>query len=173
MNKIERMRGIRLYHANAKGTGGALRITVRAANKYEDGAVFLTFANQLTIGDPAHGAPVRWDTEGRQTIRLDFVELSEVMQVFHGETESIRDGKGIYHRVAAMKTTKALKFRHLIDPIPGYHFELFTTTENGEETRHQFYMTPPESLGVCEALSTALYSIAFGDPTASDHASDE
>lgn len=169
----QKIPGIRLYHPNSRGTGCAIRITARAASRHQDGAIYLTFINQLTIGDRAKGIPAKWDGDGRQTIKLDIVETGELLQVLRGEIEEIADGRGIVHRQHATKTTKTLKFRHVVDPVPGYVLELYTHQDEGEETAHRIILNGAESLVLAEAIGGEVRAMAFGDPTASDHESQE
>ena len=169
----QKIPGIRLYHANGRGTGCALRITARAASRHQDGALFLTFINQLTIGDREKGIPPKWDGDGRQSIRLDIVETGELLQVLRGELEQIADGRGIVHRQHTTKTTKTLKFRHVVDPFAGYVLELYTHKDEGADTAHRFVLNGAESLVLAEAIGGEVRAMAFGDPTASDHESQE
>ena len=87
------------YHANARGTGGALQLELHPAHDDTDGSIMATFATQLTIGDRLGAVPVypRFDWEGAITVKLDFTDISKMLQVFRGECEAPEDGRGHFH----------------------------------------------------------------------------
>lgn len=163
-----------LYHANAKGTGCAVKMTlhpatVDASGITTDGCIELTAANQMTIGNHLGPNPTfpKFDWENAIKVRLDFSDLCLMLQVFRGETESVNDENGIYKRTAA--GLKVVKLLHIIDPISGYMLELYETTNGGEELRAHFLMKSAEALGILEAIAGSMYLIAFGVPTLMSH----
>lgn len=153
-----------LYHPNGKGTGCALELALHPAHDDTDGSIMARFAPQLTVGDRTGETPVfpRFDWEHAMTVKLGFDDLCKILQVLRGECESIDDGRGLYHRSA--KATTRIVFRHLIDPVPGYSFELYRSPVSGEESRVHFMFKPAEALGLCESISGVLSVICFGVP---------
>lgn len=159
-----------LYHASPKGTGAALKMALHPAHDDVDGSIWMTLANQMTIGDRRGPNPVypRFDWENAITVKLDFNDLCQMLQVFRGEIESINDGKGLYH-VSPVATTR-IAFRHLIEPIAGYSLEVYRTPRNGGDDLHgRFVFSPAEAGGICEAIADSMGVIAFGIPTVQTH----
>lgn len=155
------------YHPNAKGTGCAISMEVHPAHGEVDGSIFLSAANQLTVGDRTGDVPVfpRFDWENKLTVRLCFNDLCQLMQVFRGETESVNDGKGLYHSTSGFTTRISL--RHLVEPVAGYSLELSRTpVKSGEcEQRSRFFFSAAEAGGVADAISGSMAVISFGIPT--------
>ena len=157
------------YHDNARGTGCAVKMTLRPATVDEagtttDGCIWLEIAQQMTVGNRMGPNPTfpRFDWDNRMTAKLDFNDICLILQVLRGETEEINDGKGIYKRTACGLTV--IKFRHIIDPVSGYSLELYAThAGGGEESRAHFLMSPAEALGICEAFTGSMRLIAFGE----------
>lgn len=154
------------YHANARGTGGALQLELHPAHDDTDGSIMATFATQLTIGDRLGAVPVypRFDWEGAITVKLDFTDISKMLQVFRGECESIGDGQGLFHRAGCGQTRITL--RHLVEPIVGYSLDLYRTLPGGQETSSRFFFSPAEALGLTEAVCGSMAVICFGIPMA-------
>lgn len=159
---------LKLYHANAKGTGCALSLSLYPLRigDLESGAILATFAPQVTLGDRRTTPPVYptfdWDNDS-VTVRLDFDDLAKMLQVFRGETESIEDGKGLYH--VTKERRQVIKLRHMVEPICGYSFEVYekceTGGDEGERTAHIF-LSNAEALGLSLAIEHSFASIAFG-----------
>lgn len=167
--KTQNRPALAFYHANAKGTGCAVKMTLHPATVdaigiTTDGCIWLEIAQQMTIGNrmgPNLTFP-RFDWDNRMTAKLDFNDICLILQVLRGETEEINDGKGIYKRTACGFTV--IKFRHIIDPIIGYALELTSRiVDKGEDVRVNFLMSPAEALGICEAFSGSMRLIAFGE----------
>ena len=169
INEYERAPGFRprlaIYHANAKGTGCAIKMELRPASGATDGGIFCTFAAQKTIGNRLGANPTfpTFDWDGAITVKLAFDDLTKIQQVFRGECESINGDHGLWHRTA-MGNTKIV-LRHIVDPVPGYTFEvLFAPADGGEERRWLFLLQPSEALGISEVISGSMYLVAFGVP---------
>ena len=168
-NEYERAPGFRprlaLYHANPKGTGCAIKMELHPAHGMEDGGIFCTFANQKTVGSRLGNPPTfpTFDWDGAITVKLAFDDLTKIQQVFRGECESINGDHGLWHRTAQGNTKIVL--RHIIDPVPGYTFEVFfAPVDSGEERRWLFLLQPSEALGISEVISGSMYLVAFGVP---------
>ena len=157
------------YHPNAKGTGCAVTMDLHPAHEQTDGSIMMRAANQMTIGNRMGPNPVfpRFDWEGAICVKLDFNDLCAMLQVFRGECESINGEHGLYHRTA--KASTKIVLRHLVDPVAGYSLELYRTASGGEETRAHLLFSSAEALGLCEAISGAMYLVCFGMPMVLPH----
>lgn len=159
---------LRFYHPNGKGTGCAMVMKLRPADATQDGFIVASFANQITVGNPTGDNPTypTFDWENRVDVVLDFNDLCAILQVLRGETESIREGRGIFHKYNGC--CQKIQLRHLIDPVCGYMFEVFEESKanGGDSRRAHMLLSPAESLGICEAISGSMYLIAFGSPHA-------
>jgi len=154
------------YHPNGKGTGCAMRLELHPAHDRTDGSIMMSVANQLTVGDRRGPNPVfpRFDWDNKITVKLDFTDLSKMLQVFRGECESLEEGKGLYH--SAPNFTTRIVLRHVIEPTPGYSIELYRTPRSGEdEIRTHLLLSPWEALGLAESITGSLACISFGIPT--------
>ena len=159
------------YHANAKGTGSAVKMNLHPAHDNTDGNIMLTIANQLTIGDRTASKPTfaTFDWENAICVKLDFGDLAQVLQVLRGMHESINDGKGLYHR--SHRGATVIRLSHRIEPSPCYLLEVgrkpFDASE--AESRACFTFNDAEALGVCEALTGAMCFVCFGIPMLVPH----
>ena len=157
---------LEFYHPNAKGTGCAMSMSLRPADAIGGGYIAVSIANQMTVGDPTGDNPTypTFDWENGVYIVLDFNDLCVILQVLRGETESICEGRGIFHKYKTCH--RKIQLRHLIDPVCGYLFEVVEASANGsDEKRVHMLLSPAESLGICEAIAGSMYLIAFGKPS--------
>ena len=130
----------------------------------------MTMANQLTIGDRMAPNPVfpKFDWDGRLTVKLDFSDLTRIVQVLRGECESIEDGKGLYHRAPRFYTRIVL--RHMVEPMVGYSLELYRTSNDGkEESNARIILSDAEALGLGLAIENSFGVISFGIPMLVEH----
>ena len=158
---------LEFYHPNAKGTGCAMAMALRPADSTQSGFISVSIANQMTVGNSVGDNPTypTFDWENCMDIVLDFNDLCVILQVLRGETESIGDGRGIFHKYK--ECCQKIQLRHLIDPVCGYMFEDFDTPANGgEEKRVHMLVSPAESLGIYEAIAGSMCLITFGRPYA-------
>ena len=160
-----------LYHANAKGTGSAVKMNLHPAHDNTDGCIMLMIANQLTVGNRLAPQPTfaTFDWENAICVKLDFGDLTQILQVMRGECESVSDGKGLYHR--SHKAATSVRFCHRLEPVPGYLLEICRKPVGGEgeECRACFVFSQAEALGVCEAVTGVLGVVAFGIPMLVPH----
>lgn len=159
-----------LYHASPKGIGGALKMALHPAHDAVDGSIWVTLANQLTIGDRRGPNPIypRFDWENSISIKLDFNDLCQLLQVLRGECEAINDGKGLYHSSAS--GTTRIVFRHLIEPVSCYSLEVYRSPRNGGEDQNaHFTFSACEAGGICDAIADSMGVIAFGIPIVQSH----
>ena len=159
------------YHANPKGTGSAVQMRLHPAHDYTDGCIMLKIANQMTVGNPTGPNPTyaTFDWENAMSVKLEFGDLCQMLQVFRGECESVNGEKGIYHRSPLGLTHITLN--HLIDPTQGYLLGIYRSSPKGKaaDSRAAMLFRPAEALGLCEAITGALYYVAFGIPMLVPH----
>ena len=95
-----------IYHANGKGTGGAVQLELHPAHDRVDGSIMMKMASQLTVGNRMAPVPTypRFDWDNAVTVKLDFNDLCSFLQVFRGECETINDEHGLYHTTAQAAT---------------------------------------------------------------------
>ena len=158
------------YHANARGTGCAMKLSLHPAHDDTDGCIMVTMANQLTIGDRSSPNPVypRFDWDGRLTVKLDFADLSSIVQVFRGERESVGDDKGLFHQTASFSTSIFL--RHIVESGSCYSFELYRKSMDGkEDSSARIVLSDTEALGLCLAIENSFGVISFGIPMLVEH----
>ena len=152
-----------LYHPNGRGTGAAAKFELHPAHDNVAGCIMLKMAAQCAIGSKAGDTPqfARFDWENAITVKLDFSDISAMLQVFNGENESLGDGRGLYHLSAKAATKIAM--RHVVEPKPGYSLDLHrTTTADNAETRTHMLITPTEAEGLRAAILGAMSAICFG-----------
>ena len=154
-------------HANARGTGCAMRLELHPAHGETDGSIRLVLAPQLTIGDrrAVPITPPTFDWDNALAVKLGFADASKMLQVLRGECESVDEGKGLFHQSAAASTR--IFFRHLVDPIPGYSLETERIARGGgESVRAAIFFGSAEACGLAEAFAAAIPLVAFGVPEA-------
>lgn len=158
-----------LYHASAKGSGCALKMALHPAHDDVDGSIWLTLANQLTVGDRRGPTPTypRFDWDNAACVKLDFNDLCQILQVFRGEIEAVGEGKGLYHTSARAKTQ--IMFRHLVDPAAGYSLEIYRSLHTGEDSRYHFFFNMSEACGLTDAIADVMGVVAFGIPVVLPH----
>ena len=158
---------LRLYHPNGRGTGCAMVMKLRPADAANDGFIVVSFANQMTVGNPTGDNPTfpKFDWENKVDVVLDFNDICAILQVLRGETESVCEGRGIFRKYNGCCQT--IKFSHVVEPVCGYLFDAFEFhTKGGEERRAHMFLSLAESLGIYEAIAGSMYLIAFGSPYA-------
>lgn len=150
-----RMKGVlSIYHPNAKGTGGALKVAIVPASNKGEGKVWMMSARQTS----APNAFPRFDWDGAICASLGPVDAARLLMVFRGECESVNDGAGIFIRFPG-ENCDAVKvsLRHVVEPVSGYAFE-FTHSfrEDGEKSAETKTETARVSLVAAEALAISL-----------------
>ena len=152
------------YRANAKGTGSAMKMELHPAHGDTAGGIMMSLASQKTVGDRRGPNPIypTFDWENPITVKLDFIDLSKMLQVFRGECESIEDGRGLVHRSPSGLTY--IKLAHLIEPIPGYRLEVEFFAGAGIVEKRSIMLAPYEALGLVAAIESSFGVICFGIP---------
>ena len=153
-----------MYHPNGKGTGSAIRLELHPAHDNTAGSIMATIATQLTTGNCMGSMLVypRFDWEGAITVKLDFTDISKMLQVFRGECESLEYGRGLFHK-STRGTTKII-LRHIVEPINGYMLEVSRKTSDSEDSNARIFLSPYEALGLATAIESSMGVICFGIP---------
>lgn len=146
---------LRIYHANAKGTGSALTVALDPATATSDGRLIVALAPQRT----ADNLPT-FDWPRGIVVGLRFADVCELLRVFRGEAESIADGKGLY--IIDGGDRIRVNLRHMIDPVVGYLLEAYALLANGEERQVRIFLSSGEALGLCLAIEQGMAVMAFG-----------
>ena len=152
-----------IYHANATNTGSAARFQLHPARDSKDGSIHVLLAKQLTVGGGSTNLPMfpTFDWDCGIEVKLGFADVCALLQVFRGECESVNDGKGLYHR-SAMYSTRIV-FRHVVEPMNAYSFEVYRTYRDGgvDESAHIMF-TSAEALGLGCLLESSMAAMCFG-----------
>ena len=144
------------YHANAHGTGCALKITLHPAHESIDGCIQIKFANQVT-----EGFCPRFDWDNAIDIKLGFIEVASVLQVLRDEVESIADGRGIF--IHSPHYSARFAMRHMIEPTACYSIEAYRHDKaTAKDTAYNIIISYAEALGLCLALEQVMAVLAFG-----------
>ena len=160
---VRRARKI-FYHPNGKGTGSALQLELHPAHEDTEGSVFLTIAPQLSIGvrmdtDTVHPT---FDWRNAICLKLNLMDLAQLLQVLRGVQESLADGKGLFHRSST--ASAIIKFEHRIEPVPGYLLDVSKKPLAGELRHVSFFFRAAEAFACALMLEQALVYVAFGIP---------
>ena len=148
---------LEFYHPNGKGTGCAMVMKLRPADAAQDGFIVVSFANQMTVGNMNCDNPTfpKFDWENCVDVVLDFNDLCAILQVVRGETESIREGRGIFHKYN--ECCQKIKFSHIVEPVCGYSFDVLETSAHGSaEKRVHLLLSQADSLGICESIAASM-----------------
>ena len=148
------------YHPNGKGTGSALQLELHPAHEDTEGSVFLTMAPQRTIGmrtadDTVHPT---FDWRNAVCLKLDLMDLAQVLQVLRGVQESLADGTGLFHR--SSNASAIIKFEHRIEPVPGYLLDVSKKPLTGDLMRVSFFFRPAEAFACALMLEQAPVYVA-------------
>ena len=153
-----------MYHPNGRGTGSAIRMELHPAHDDTAGSIMATIATQLTTGNCTGSMPVypKFDWDGAITVKLDFTDISKMLQVFRGECESLEYGRGLFHK-STRGTTKII-LNHIVEPINGYMLEVYRKTSDSEDSNARIFLSPYEALGLATAIESSMGVICFGIP---------
>ena len=85
-------RAIAFYHPNGKGTGSAMRLEPRINRDDRDryNCFFMELAGQKTAADHKAdaGVPATFDWAGKITVKLGFLDVSEILTVLEGRSDN-------------------------------------------------------------------------------------
>lgn len=138
-----------IWHPNVKNTGMRLEMRVIPAEAESDGRIRFNLFRQ-------NGSTYCVYPDSTIQFDLFFEHLCDILQVFIGCTESLRDGKGMF-----LDTDYGyihVSLRHTIEPCVGYVFEV----QEREHNPFRIAFTPAEALGLCRAIESVMGAIAFG-----------
>lgn len=157
------------YHANARGTGCALKMEMNPATENKEGSIWVSGSNQKSIEEMRTKTKVypRFDWQNSVSVKLGFDDLCSILQVLRGEMESINGDRGLYH-VAYGKTTRIV-FSHMTTLDGGFRFSVYRYGQTeSDEAQMNFIFTPSEAVGLESVISGAMVYISFGVPSAYD-----
>lgn len=173
-NEERRMKGVlSIYHPNAKGTGGALKIAIVPASEKSEGRVWMMAARQ-SLGAhrgfaPSYVGYPLFDLDGAICASLSPVEVAEIIRVFRGETESLIDGAGLFFKHPDGHSV-VVRMEHAIEPVPAYRFKFIHSHAKGDgedmETtvdEASIAIFPAEALTVMLALEHSMRILVFGE----------
>lgn len=154
-----------LYHANANGTGSAIRISVAPATSDSEGSLFISMAQQSGVaGQTADGVKqfARFDWMNRTTVKFGVIEIAQILQVLRGCTVSVNGDKGLYHDSRA--TTTGITFARVQDPMPGFNLAFSRASKDGstQRTRTWFFFREHEAIALETVMNAALPAMAIG-----------
>lgn len=150
--------GIGIHHANARGTGSAMRVELVPAHNGEQGCITLRLAPQETA------QPIAFNWDAVVTAELGLFDTAKMIEVFRGCSESINDGKGIFRRSETGCTVVQVAFRG--ETVPGYSVEITKKSKVGIRKvgirKVGIRLTMGEAFALSLALEGAMGRIAFG-----------
>ncbi len=156
------------YHPNGRGNGAAIQFSVEPATADRDGAVFFSIARQnAAAGSSPDQKFASFDWANKTTVKLNFLEVAEVLMVFGGQSSVLSHGgkDGLFHNSPSATTSVELKRSE--DPSrPGFLLGVGRTPKADPNARqfHTFAFRPSEAVGLRLALQAQMGLIAFGIP---------
>ena len=157
---------IAFYHANAKGTGAALRFEFKPPIGRRNGCFFMEMAMQKTTASGGRGGrtPATFDWESKATVKLSFMDACEFLAVLQLKQPSLgHNGKGLYHvngdkdTMIGMRTSSERK---------GYTVGISRKDKQGQQVfKGHFLISPTEAIGLEAIFTAALFHMAFGQVT--------
>ena len=153
------------YHATARGTGSVASFELLPAQGDAAGAIRLKLARQSAAAERggAQSVAARFDWENAIVVKLSFSDLCQMLQVLRGASESVADGKGLFH--ASPRAQTIIRFRHQTAPASGYALEVYRKTlASGEESRASILFSETEAIGLCETIAGSMALVSFGVP---------
>lgn len=162
---------LHIFHANGRGTGCALKMELHPAHDDVDGCIMMSLANQKSVASTNGGVKTfaTFDWEHKMTVKLDFTDICQMLTVFRGRSESIGDGKGLYHTSPAGSTKIVL--RHLIEPHQVYSLEVYRDVRGKPDEQNSAHMllSEAEADGIALAFENSIGIICFGIPKVIPH----
>jgi len=157
-------RSIGFYHANAKGTGSALRLEPRVNRDDDDryNCFFIEMARQKTPARREGGAvtPATFDWSDKITVKLSFMDIAEMLTVAEGR--SLRIGgerNGLYH--ASGHGNTLISFQR--NPENGTYYLGLSSKRRPEEQAKKIGITLSETevTGMRCLFQTGLFFVTF------------
>ncbi len=155
------------YHANSKGSGSAAQFEAVPADGDRSGAVYMTLARQNGVAG-VNGEGKReyasFDWQNKVIVKLNFNDLCQMLMVFRGKSQTIADGKGLYHDNRNMTTF--INLTRQSEPFPGLVLDVSRKAKEGDSgpVRVRIVLNDAETYGLGTVLEQSLTVIAFGIP---------
>jgi len=156
------------YHANGKGTGSAARFELVSASGERDGVIYMTLASQKSVASGSVVSGNRqyatFDWQNRVTVKLNFNDLCQMLQIFRGVSTTIAEGKGLYHNSG--NSTTIINLNRQVEPYAGLALDVSrrSRAESDSVVRVRIVFNDAEAFGVGAVLEQSLGIIAFGIP---------
>jgi len=152
-----------LYHANSQGTGAAVqlepRINRRAGERYN--CFFLEMAPQKTAQMRTESGltPATFDWERKITVKLNFMDICELLAVLEGESDHVGGGRdGLYHQTGEANTI----IRFCLHDAGGYRLALSRKcTASGEVFRVGTVLSRKEAIGLRHIFQAGLFFVTL------------
>ncbi len=154
------------YHANSKGSGSAARFELVPAAGDREGVIFLTLAQQKSVasaaGEEGRSPFATFDWQNRVTVKLNFSDICQILLVFRGLSDSVANGKGLYHACSNMTTIINLTRQN--EPYAGLALEVSrrSKSEPDAAVRVRIVFKESEAFGIGAVLEQSLSLMAFG-----------
>ena len=154
----------KLIHPNMKNTGSYVDMSILPANENDSGCMMVTFVPQKTVGTTENGKRVMptFDYEKKVVVKINILEVCQLVDVFEGCQESIDEGKGLFHR--SQKGNTIINLSHKIEPTPGYWMSVKRKPTDGDEQKIGIFLTPTEGRTLSIILKQAMFFMGFGVP---------
>lgn len=149
-----------IYHPNQKGNGAAMAVRLSPAKLSAQGYVQIELARQQTIGDSERKVFPTFNWKDRIIVRLQPVEVADVIRCLKGFTENIHDGAGFAHKTDGRASK--ITFVHVVEPRPCYQLKVMSETIAGDDKEVTIYMNPAEAAALEYALSASMGILCFG-----------
>ena len=143
------MKGLKIFHPNAKGTGSCLKISETPTQTMFQIAMQLSSKGEFPCFD--------WDAVA--SFIADWRNLAEILMVFRGECESLEDGRGLSYTHDA--GWSKLMLRHVIEPVHCYVLEIYEKRD-GVESRGIFTLSIAEALALSLIFEGILHHTLIG-----------
>ena len=151
------------YHANAKGTGAAVRLELKIHTdaKSGNGCFFLEMAQQKTTATRTREdrTPATFDWASKATVRLDFADVCEFLTVLEGRQPQVGGQRnGLYHEAKGLNTMITFKCN---EERGGYNLAI--SRKRGEEQvfRGHILISASEGVGLRSVFQAGLFYMAF------------
>lgn len=149
-----------LYHPTGKGNGSAMAVRLSPAKLTAPGYVQIELAKQQTVGDAARKVFPTFNWKERIIVRLQAVEVAEIIRCLKGITESIRDGAGFSHKTDGRAAKITLV--HLVEPRHCFQLNVMSETIAGDDKEVAMYIYPAEAATLEYALESSMGLLCFG-----------
>jgi len=158
-------RRLTFYHPNTKGAGAAVQFELRLNREGEEryDCFFLEMAHQKPVeeGDLRSRGPASFDWGKKITVKLDFLDVCELLLVLEGRKEQAGDGRnGIYHAANGANTLISLKKS---SEGGGCYLGLSRKAQDGSQLfRGNLLLSEAECVGLRCVFQSGLFIMTFG-----------